>query len=108
MNALLLALAAAVNLNSPTGTHGLIMVDKVGGYVRFFDPATDQELAALVPGPEPGIKAHELAIAPDHKTAYATVYGDGVYGNNPHPGRTVAIIDLVSRKMTGSIDIAPY
>jgi DNA-binding beta-propeller fold protein YncE len=36
------------------------------------------------------------------------VYGDGVYGNNPHPGHTIAIVDLASRKMVGSIDIAPY
>lgn len=102
------ALALAANLNSPTGTTGLIMVDKVGGQVRFFDPATDQELNAFAPDPQAGLKAHELAISPDHKTAYVTVYGDGVYGNNPHPGHSVAIIDLASRKMTGSIDIAPF
>ncbi len=100
--------AAAANLNSPTGTSGLIMVDKMGGQVRFFDPATDQELASFAPTPEPGIRAHELAISPDHKTAYVTVYGDGVYGRNPHPGHTVAIIDLASRKMVGSIDVSPY
>jgi DNA-binding beta-propeller fold protein YncE len=100
--------AAAVTLNAPTGTSGLIMVDKVGGQVRFFDPATDKELTSFAPAPDPGAKAHEVAISPDHKTAYVTVYGDGVYGNNPHPGHTVAIIDLASRKMTGSIDIAPH
>ena len=110
MNAWLTALAliAAVNLNSPTGTAGLIMVDKVGGQVRFFDPATDRELAAFAPSPDAGLKAHELAISPDHKTAYVTVYGDGVYGNNPHPGHTVAIIDLAARKMVGSIDLSPH
>jgi DNA-binding beta-propeller fold protein YncE len=75
----LAALAASFTLNAPTGTTGLIMVDKVGGQVRFFDPATDQELASFAPAPEAGSKAHE-----------------------------VAIIDLVSRKMTGSIDIAPH
>ena len=106
--ALVAIVAAAIALNAPTGTNGLIMVDKVGGQVRFFDPATDQELASFAPTPEPGSKAHEVAISPDHKTAYVTVYGDGVYGNNPHPGHTVAIIDLASRKMTGSIDIAPH
>jgi DNA-binding beta-propeller fold protein YncE len=102
------ALAAAANLNSPTGTAGLIMVDKVGGQVRFFDPATDRELATFAPDPQGGLKAHELAISPDHKTAYVTVYGDGVYGNNPHPGHTVAIIDLATRKMTGSIELSPH
>ncbi len=102
------ASAAPGNLNSPTGTAGLILVDKVGAQVRFFDPATDSELASFAPDPEAGLKAHELAISPDHKTAYVSVYGDGVYGNNPHPGHTVAVIDLASRKLTGSIDISPY
>jgi DNA-binding beta-propeller fold protein YncE len=101
-------LASGANLNSPTGTAGLVMVDKVGGQVRFFDPATDQELTAFAPDPQGRLKAHELAISPDHKTAYVTVYGDGVYGNNPHPGHTVAIIDLAAHKMAGSIDVAPY
>jgi DNA-binding beta-propeller fold protein YncE len=49
-----------------------------------------------------------MILSPDHKTAYVTVYGDGVYGRNPHPGHTIAIIDLNSRKMTGSIDLSPY
>src|SRR5690348_16226794 len=102
------ALGASMVLNAPTGTSGLIMVDKVGAQVRFFDPATDRELASFQPAPESGAKAHELAISPDHKTAYVSVYGDGVYGNNPHPGHTVAIVDLASRKMVASIDIAPY
>jgi len=99
---------SAGNVNSPTGTRGLIMVDKVGGYIRFFDPASFTELTgAFDPSPVPGIKAHELAISPDHKFAYASVYGDGVYGNNPHPGHTIAVIDLASQKMVGSIDLAP-
>ena len=101
------AKSPTANLNSPTGTRGLIMVDKVGGYIRFFDPASFAELTSFDPSPDPGIKAHELAISPDHKTAYATVYGDGVYGNNPHPGHTIAIIDLASQKMVGSIDLSP-
>jgi DNA-binding beta-propeller fold protein YncE len=103
-----LAVLAAVNLSSPTGTAGLVMVDKVGGHIRFFDPTTDMELASLEPSAEPGVKPHELAISLDHKTAYVTVYGDGVYGKNPHPGHTVAIIDLATKKMVGVIDVSPY
>jgi DNA-binding beta-propeller fold protein YncE len=96
------------DLNSPTGTSGLIMVDKIGGEVRFFDPATDRELASLVPGPDVSIRPHELAISRDHRTAYVTIYGDGVYGRNPHPGHTIAIVDLRSHKLVGSIDLSPY
>jgi YVTN family beta-propeller protein len=90
--------------NNITGTHGLILVDKVGSRVRFFTPDTYKELANI----DVGTKPHEIAISPDRKTAYVTVYGDGVYGNNPHPGHTIAIIDIASRQMTGTIDVSPY
>src|SRR5579872_5672239 len=105
--AIVAALAPAANLdfNNPTGTQGLIMIDKLGGFVRFFDPASFKELSSFaIPDGPP----HELAISPDHKTAYVPVYGDGVYGRNPHPGHVIAIVDLPSKKMTGTIDVSPY
>ena len=105
--AIIAALAPAANLdfNNPTGTQGLIMIDKLGGFVRFFDPVSLKELSSFtIPDGPP----HELAISPDHKTAYIPIYGDGVYGRNPHPGHVIAIIDLASKKMTGTIDVSPY
>jgi len=97
--------AANLDFNNPTGTQGLIMIDKLGGFVRFFDPVSlkEQSNFAIPDGPP-----HELAISPDHRTAYIPIYGDGVYGRNPHPGHVIAIVDLVSRKLTGTIDISPY
>ena len=97
--------AANLDFNNPTGTQGLIMIDKLGGFVRFFDPVSLEEQSnfAIPDGPP-----HELAISPDHRTAYIPIYGDGVYGRNPHPGHVIAIVDLVSRKLTGTIDISPY
>jgi DNA-binding beta-propeller fold protein YncE len=100
-----LAPAANLDFNNPTGTQGLIMIDKLGGFVRFFDPGSFKELSSFaIPDGPP----HELAISPDHKTAYIPVYGDGVYGRNPHPGHVIAIVDLASKKMTGTIDVSPY
>lgn len=90
--------------NNITGTHGLILVDKLGSRVRFFTPDTYKELSNIDVGSRP----HEIAISPDRKTAYVTVYGDGVYGKNPHPGHTIAVIDIASRQMTGAIDVSPY
>jgi YVTN family beta-propeller protein len=101
------ALAPAANLdfNNPTGAQGLIMIDKLGGFVRFFDPVSLKELSSFaIPDGPP----HELAISPDHQTAYIPIYGDGVYGRNPHPGHMIAIVDLASKRMTGSIDVSPY
>jgi len=97
--------AANLDFNNPTGTQGLIMIDKLGGFVRFFDPASLKELSSFaIPDGPP----HELAISPDHETAYIPIYGDGVYGRNSHPGHVIAIVDLASKKMTGTIDISPY
>jgi YVTN family beta-propeller protein len=96
--------AGRVDPNNPTGTHGLIVIDKIGRHVRFYDPSTFKEISNL----EVGVAPHDVAISPDHKTAYIPVYGDGVYGRNPHPGHTIAIIDLASRQVSGTIDVSPY
>jgi YVTN family beta-propeller protein len=103
--AVTLAIAAGrVDVNNPTGTHGLIVIDKIGRHVRFLDPSTFQEISNL----EVGVAPHDVAISPDHKFAYIPVYGDGVYGRNPHPGHTIAIIDLGTRQIAGTIDVSPY
>jgi YVTN family beta-propeller protein len=96
--------AGRVDPNNPTGTHGLIVIDKIGRHVRFFDPSNFKEISSL----EVGVAPHDVAISPDHKTAYIPVYGDGVYGKNPHPGHTIAIIDLALRTVAGTIDVSPY
>jgi YVTN family beta-propeller protein len=96
--------ALAADPNNPTGTQGLIMIDKRGGLVRFFDPASLKEIGTLKTENLP----HELAISPDHKTAYVPLYGDGVYGNNPKPDHRIVIIDLATRTITGTIDVKPH
>ncbi|MBZ5575378.1 MAG: hypothetical protein LAP40_02320 [Acidobacteriia bacterium] len=98
------AAASLADPNNPTGAAGLVLIDKRGAHVRFFDPASFKEISSLEIGNAP----HDLAISPDHKTVYVPVYGDGIYGNNPHPGHTIAIIDLASRQVTATIDVAPY
>ena len=95
--------ATRTDPNNITGSAGLVMIDKRGNLVRFFDPATMKETSTVDIGGPP----HELAISPDHKEAYIPIYGDGVYGANPHPGHVIAVVDLVARKMTGTIDVSP-
>jgi len=98
------AVILAADLNNPTGSHGLVLIDKRGAHVRFVDPSTYKELSNLEIGNAP----HDLAISPDHKTVYIPIYGDGVYGKNPHPGHTIAVIDLGTRQVTATIDVSPY
>ena len=86
---LVLVLAKAVSMlaadpNNPTGSKGLILIDKRGNYVRFFDPTTQKELSGFSTGPG---AAHDLAVSPDLKTAYIPIYGDGVYNGTRIRGR---------------------
>ena len=96
-------LAAKVDLNNPTGKAGVIMIDKLGAHVRFFDPATWKETGNI----EMGVNPHDFVLSADHKTAYIPIYGDGVYGRNPHPGHEIAIVDVAAKKQVGSIDVSP-
>jgi YVTN family beta-propeller protein len=96
--------AAKVDLNNPTGKTGVIMIDKLGTHVRFFDPATWKETANI----EVGMNPHDFVLSADHKTAYIPIYGDGIYGRNPHPGHEVVIVDMAGKKQVGSIDVSPY
>ena len=99
-----LTAAPIVDPNNPTGARGLILIDKLGHMIRFFDPVSLKEISSF----ETNVTPHDVAISPDHKTAYAPIYGDGVYGRNPHPGHEIAIVDLETRKQTGTIDVSPY
>ena len=96
--------ASALELNHPTGTRGLLLVDKVGAHVRFFDPRTFTEQASVKVPANP----HDFALSPDHRFAYVPIYGDGVYGRNPNPGHEVYVFDLEKQALAGVIDIAPY
>src|ERR1700733_9735572 len=95
----------AADPNNPTGSKGLILVDKRGHYIRFFDPKTEKELSSFPTGLG---AAHDLAISPDLKTAYIPIYGEGVYNGNPNPGQSILIVDLASQKVAATIDISPY
>jgi len=90
--------------NNPTGTTGVILIDKMGHHLRFFDPNTWTETGSI----ELGINPHDIALSADHKTAYIPIYGAGIYGNNPNPEHTIAIVDIPSRAVTGTIDVSPY
>jgi YVTN family beta-propeller protein len=98
------ASAAALDPNNTTGSQGVLLVDKLGAHIRFLDPVNLKEISNI----EVGVNPHDVALSPDHKFAYIPIYGDGVYGRNPHPGHEIAIIDLTTRKQSGTIDISPY
>jgi len=99
-----LSAALLADVNHPTGTRGLLLIDKLGGTIRFFDPATFKERASIKAATNP----HDFALTADRKTAYVPLYGDGIYGRNPNPGHEVLIVDMDSAHVVGTIDVAPY
>lgn len=88
-----------------TGSHGLIAVDKVGNAIRFYDPRTLKEVKRI-DAPEPCV--HELAMAPDRKTAFVPLYGDGIYGSNKNPNNKVMAIDLDRQDVRDIIDLGAF
>ncbi|HET9569585.1 MAG TPA: hypothetical protein VFP16_14510, partial [Vicinamibacterales bacterium] len=80
--------------NHPTGTRGVLLIDKLGGQIRFVDPVTYKERAAFKVATNP----HDFALTADRKTANVPLYGDGIYGRNPNPGHEVVIVDMDAQK----------
>ena len=96
--------AVAESLNHTTGTQGVLLVDKLGGHVRFFDPDTLHERSSLELPKNP----HDFALSADHRLAYVPIYGPGIYGRNPEPGHELYVLDLAERKVAQVIDLSPY
>lgn len=91
--------------NGSEGPRGIIAIDKVGNAIRFYDPASLEETKAL-DGPEPCV--HELAVAPDRKTAFVPLYGDGIYGSNKNPNNKVLAVDLERQEIAATFDLGDY
>ena len=103
--ALAMALSATgESLNHTTGTQGVLLVDKLGGHVRFFDPESLSERSSLELPKNP----HDFALSADHRLAYVPIYGPGVYNRNPEPGHELYVLDLIERKVANVIDLSPY
>ncbi len=96
--------ALGESLNHPTGSNGLLLVDKLGGHVRFFHPTSLAELSSIELPKNP----HDFALSADHRFAYVPIYGPGVYNRNPEPGHELYVLDLAERKVAKVIDLSPY
>lgn len=84
---------------------GLIAVDKAAGRILFLDPGSLQIQHVIDDLPR---KPHELLIPPGRGKAYVPIFGDGVHGDNPHPGHHVAVVDLATRSLMKLIDVSPW
>jgi YVTN family beta-propeller protein len=92
------------DVNNPTGSTGLVAIDKRGSHALFLDPVSYAELGRLALPARP----HEIALSADHRLAYVSIYGLGVYGNNNQPDNRIIVLDLATREQIGEISVAPY
>lgn len=89
------------DLNNRPGGPNLIVTAKTAHKVHFLDAAT---LTTSVTLDMPG-STHELALSPDGRTAYGTVYGDGIFIKRINPDRRIVVLDLPSRSLKHVIDL---
>jgi DNA-binding beta-propeller fold protein YncE len=89
------------DLNNRFGGPNLIVTAKTAHKVHFVDAASLDTTATIdMPG-----STHELALSVDGRTAYGSVYGDGVFARRVNPDRRIVVIDLPSKSLTRVIDL---
>jgi len=83
-------------------SHGMLLVANKGNQtLGVVDPETGREVAEI---PEGGITGHEVAASPEGQTAYVPIYGNSGVGKPGTDGRTMAVIDLASRRVVKTLD----
>jgi len=98
---LLVALWAAVPAGSSSSRGLLLVANKGNQTLGIIDPEAGRELAEV---PEGGITGHEVAASPQGRTAYVPIYGNSGVGRPGTDGRTMAVIDLASRRVVKTLD----
>ena len=77
----------------------LLVTNRSGGSISFFDLPTRMEVARVPVGP---IIPHEVAVSPDGRMALTAEYGP-----NSRPGRHIILIDVATASTVARIDLGP-
>jgi DNA-binding beta-propeller fold protein YncE len=97
-----LTLSAALTVIAVPKEKGWLLVANKGDQaLGIVDPSTGTQVVEI---PEGGVTGHEVIASPDGKTGYVPIYGDSGVGKPGTDGRKMAVVDLVSRKITGNLD----
>ncbi len=79
----------------------LLVVNKGDHSLSVVDASLGRQVAAI---PEDAVTGHEVAVSPDGRTAFVPIYGNVGVGMEGTDGRLVRVIDLASRRVSGTID----
>jgi DNA-binding beta-propeller fold protein YncE len=89
------------DINNRYGGANLIVTAKTAHKVHFVDAVTLATTATIdMPG-----STHELALSADGRTAYGSIYGDGIFARRVNPDRRIVVIDLPSKSLARVIDL---
>lgn len=93
-------LLLALSCSSALAFEGTLLVaNRSGGSISFFDLSTRVEIARIPVGPR---IPHEVAVSPDGRLALTSEYGP-----DANPGRHVILMDVATASITGRIDLGP-
>jgi DNA-binding beta-propeller fold protein YncE len=79
----------------------LLVVNQGDHTLSLIDPVAGKQIVAIPVG---GVTGHEVAVSPDGARAYVPIYGDSGVGRPGSDGSTMAVIDLVARKVVATVD----
>jgi YVTN family beta-propeller protein len=96
--ALLVAASSSASSQGPGGGT-LLVANRTGGSISFFDLATGVEIARVPIGPA---IPHEVAVSPNGRLALT-----GEYGPDDTHGRHAVVIDVAGARIVGRIDLGP-
>jgi YVTN family beta-propeller protein len=91
----------AVMAQSSAGSGTLLIAVKGTQSLAIVDPSSAKVTATV---PEGGITGHEVIASADGRLAFVPIYGNSGVGKPGTDGRNIAVIDIASQKMVGSID----
>ena len=94
--------ALSQSMANPSSQGTLLVVSQGNNSVTQIDPETGAKPIFLTTHE---IRAHEVAVSPDGRLAYLPIYGDSGVGLPGSSGRTIEILDLQKRELTGTIDL---
>jgi YVTN family beta-propeller protein len=100
---MVVAMSALLQPQSETNVQrALLLVANKGEHtLGLIDPAAGRQIATVDVG---GVTGHEVIASPDGRLAYVPIYGNSGVGLPGTDGSTLAVIDIASRKIVGSVD----
>lgn len=94
----------AAGPNPPMPSHGWLLIANKGDHsLGIIDPLEGKEVATVDEG---GFTGHEVAASPDGRRAFVPIYGNSGVGKPGTDGATVAVIDLSTRKLVDTLELA--